>query len=262
MPVTYEPWLVLLSIVMAIQGAYVGLAWRCRLAMPMACGTACCWRPRRSRWPSRFGRCISSACLPSYCRSRWTISSFRRCCLSSCVIVVGARGLCRSSGSLTMLRPDAVFLPDRRGIFSMHYLGMAAFDASADMAHAPAYVAASMAVAIAASGSALWLATGRGGRPTSVPVGDCLRYRRFRHALHCHQGVTLFRSIAAPSAPALSKTSWRSSSPSSAFACRACSCCWCRTTTVWRRRQPMPRRKGRLRCMQADPAIAPAPVPP
>jgi hypothetical protein len=33
------------------------------------------------------------------------------------------------------------------------------------MVHAPLYAAASMAIAIAASGLALWLATGRGGRP-------------------------------------------------------------------------------------------------
>ena len=35
MPVTYETWLVLLSIVMAIQGAYVGLEpRRCRSPVP------------------------------------------------------------------------------------------------------------------------------------------------------------------------------------------------------------------------------------
>ena len=32
MPVTYQPWLVLLSIVMAIQGAYVGLSLAVQVA--------------------------------------------------------------------------------------------------------------------------------------------------------------------------------------------------------------------------------------
>jgi len=46
----------------------------------------------------------------------------------------------------------------------MHYIGMSALHASATMHHAPAYVAASMAVAIGASAIALRLAAGRGGR--------------------------------------------------------------------------------------------------
>jgi DNA-binding LytR/AlgR family response regulator len=47
----------------------------------------------------------------------------------------------------------------------MHYIGMAALHASAHMHHAPLYVAASVAIGIGASGLALWLAGGRGGRP-------------------------------------------------------------------------------------------------
>jgi hypothetical protein len=46
----------------------------------------------------------------------------------------------------------------------MHYIGMTALHASVHMQHAPA-LGASIVVAIAASGLALWLAGGRGGRP-------------------------------------------------------------------------------------------------
>jgi diguanylate cyclase len=54
------------------------------------------------------------------------------------------------------------------GIFTMHYIGMSALHASARMVHAPAYVAASLIIAIAACALALWLATGRGGRPPLI----------------------------------------------------------------------------------------------
>jgi PAS domain S-box-containing protein len=54
------------------------------------------------------------------------------------------------------------------GIFTMHYIGMSALSTSAYMIHDRYYVAASMAIAIAASGLALWLATGRGRRPPLI----------------------------------------------------------------------------------------------
>jgi hypothetical protein len=47
----------------------------------------------------------------------------------------------------------------------MHYIGMTALHASAHLDHAPAFVAASVAIAIATSGLSLWLASGRGPRP-------------------------------------------------------------------------------------------------
>jgi DNA-binding LytR/AlgR family response regulator len=51
------------------------------------------------------------------------------------------------------------------GIATMHYIGMSALHASAHLHHAPAYVAASVAIAIATSGLSLWLASGGGPRP-------------------------------------------------------------------------------------------------
>jgi diguanylate cyclase len=50
----------------------------------------------------------------------------------------------------------------------MHDIGMSALDDSAFMIHTPAFVVASMAIAIGASGLALWLAADRGGRPPLI----------------------------------------------------------------------------------------------
>src|SRR6266536_4920278 len=103
MPVTHGSWLVALSIIVAIQGAYVGLS----LAVQVAAA-----------------------------------GGFRRRLL-----------LAGAAISLAV------------AIWAMHYVGMSALHASAHLAHASMFVAASVVVAIAASGLALWLAAGRGGRP-------------------------------------------------------------------------------------------------
>jgi hypothetical protein len=91
------------------------------------------------------------------------------------------------------------------GIFAMHYIGMSALDASTYMIHDPVYVAASMAIAIAASGLALWLATGRGGRPplilSAVAFGIAVSGMHYT----AMTGVSLYSYVATSSgAPALS----------------------------------------------------------
>jgi diguanylate cyclase len=82
-----------------------------------------------------------------------------------CVLVVGAAVFAATAAPLRPLRLvlSAAFMGS--GIASMHYIGMAALHESAHLSHAPNYVAASILIAIAASGLALWLAGGRGGRP-------------------------------------------------------------------------------------------------
>src|SRR6202043_1634557 len=85
-----------------------------------------------------------------------------------CVIVVGAAVYATSSGPLTLLRLTLSACLMGGGIFTMHYIGMSALSASAYMVHDRYYGAASMAIAIAACGLALWLATGRGGRPPLI----------------------------------------------------------------------------------------------
>ena len=103
MQVTHEPWLVALSLIVAIQGAFVGL--------------------------------------------------------SLAVQVGGSTGLRRR-----LLLAGAAFSL-AVAIWSMHFVGMSALHASAHLHHAVFFVIASIVIAIAASGLALSLAGGRGGRP-------------------------------------------------------------------------------------------------
>ena len=169
MPVTYQPWLVLLSIVMAIQGAYVGLS------LSIQIGDAAGMRRRMllagaafslavAIWTMHFvGMLAARLPFPVDYLVFPTLLSFL-----VCVIVVGAAVYAISSGPQTLLRLALSAGLMGVGIFTMHYLGMSALHASARMTHATPYVAASMVVAIAASGLALWLAGGRGGRPPLI----------------------------------------------------------------------------------------------
>ncbi len=169
MPVTYETWLVLLSIVMAVQGAYVGLS------LAVQIGGATGMRRRLllagaafslavAIWTMHFvGMLAARMPFPVDYLVFPTLSSFL-----VCVIVVGFAVYATSSGPLTLLRLTLSACLMGGGIFAMHYIGMSALSASAYMVHDRYYVAASMAIAIAASGLALWLATGRGGRPPLV----------------------------------------------------------------------------------------------
>ena len=169
MPVTYATWLVLLSIVMATQGAYVGLS----LAVQIADATGI----RR--------RLLLAGATASLAVAIWTMHFVGMLAVRLpfqvdylvmptllsflvCAIVVGAAVYATSSGPLTLLRLTLSSCLMGGGIFTMHYIGMSALDASTYMIHDPVYVASSMAIAIAASGLALWLATGRGGRPPLI----------------------------------------------------------------------------------------------
>src|SRR5262249_38479935 len=162
MPVTYEPGLVLLSIVMAIQGAYVGLS------LAVQIGEAAGLRRRLllagaafslavAIWTMHFvGMLAARLPFPVDYLVLPTLLSFL-----VCVIVVGAAVYATGSGPLTVRRLALSAALMGGGIFSMHYIGMNALHASAHMIHAWPFVASSLVIAIAASGLALWLATGR-----------------------------------------------------------------------------------------------------
>jgi NO-binding membrane sensor protein with MHYT domain len=206
MPVTYESWLVLLSIVMAIQGAYVGLS----LAVQIS--TAAGMRRRMllagaafslavAIWTMHFIGMLAER-LPFQVDYLVfpTLLSFL-----VCVIVVGAAVYATSSGPLTLLRLTLSSCLMGGGIFTMHYIGMSALGASAYMIHDRYYVAASMGIAIAASGLALWLATGRGGRPplilSAIAFGIAVSGMHYT----AMEGLTLLPFASAPAgAPALS----------------------------------------------------------
>jgi NO-binding membrane sensor protein with MHYT domain len=206
MQVTYEPWLVLLSIVMAIQGAYVGLS------LSVQIGTATGIRRRLllagaafslaiAIWTMHFvGMLAARLPFPVDYLVFPTLLSFL-----VCVIVVGSAVYASSAGPLTWIRLTLSSCLMGGGIFSMHYIGMSALHASAHMIHAPVYVAASMAIAIAASGLALWLANHRGVRPplilSAIAFGIAVSGMHYT----AMEGMTLFpHSTALSGAPALS----------------------------------------------------------
>ncbi len=165
MPVTHEPWLVALSLVVAIQGAYVGLS----LAVQVRTATG--GERRRflagaalslgvAIWSMHFVAMLAAR-LPSAVDYLVfpTLLSFL-----VCVLVVGAAVFAASAGPLTPTRLAASALFMGLGIASMHYIGMTALHASVFMTHEPVLVGISVAIAIAASGLALRLANGASGR--------------------------------------------------------------------------------------------------
>jgi len=166
MQVTHEPWLVALSLAVAIQGAYVGLSLAVQVAEAVGlrrrlllAGAAISLAV--AIWAMHFvGMLAARLSIPVDYLVFPTLLSFL-----VCVIVVGAAVFAASVGPLTAIRlaTSAVFMGG--GIVSMHYIGMSALHASAHLTHAPTFVAASVVIAIAASGLALWLAGGRSGRP-------------------------------------------------------------------------------------------------
>jgi NO-binding membrane sensor protein with MHYT domain len=206
MPVTHEPWLVALSILVAIQGAYVGLS------LAVQVGGAIGLRRRLllagaaislavAIWAMHFvGMLAARLPFPVDYLVFPTLLSFL-----VCVIVVGAAVFAASAGPPTPIRLTAAACGMGAGIFTMHYIGMAALHASATMLHAPAYVAASMAVAIGASGLALWLAAGRGGRPPLLLSATAFGIAVSGMHYTAMAGLTLYpHGAPASGAPALS----------------------------------------------------------
>src|SRR5262245_13597608 len=207
MAVTYQPWLVLLSIAMAIQGAYVGLS------LSVQIGDAIGMRRRLlvagaafslavAIWTMHFvGMLAVRLPFPIDYLVFPTLLSFL-----VCVIVVAAAVYATSSRPLTHVRLALASCLTGAGIFTMHYIGMSALHASAHVIHAWGYVAASLVIAIAASGLALWLATGQGARPplilSAIAFGIAVSGMHYT----AMEGVTLFPHAAPPvrGAPALS----------------------------------------------------------
>jgi NO-binding membrane sensor protein with MHYT domain len=166
MGVAHEPWLVVLSLVVAMQGAYVGLS------LAVQVGEAAGLRRRLllaaasvslgvAIWAMHFVAMLAARLpFPVDYLVFPTLLSFL-----VCVIVVGIAVFAVSARPLpkTRLAAAAVFMGG--GIATMHYIGMAALHRSAHMHHAPLMVAASVLVGMAASGLALWLSAGHRGRP-------------------------------------------------------------------------------------------------
>jgi NO-binding membrane sensor protein with MHYT domain len=206
MPVTHEPWLVALSLVVAIQGAYVGLSLAVQIGAAVGVRrrlllAAAAISLAVAIWSMHFVAMLAARVpFPVDYLVFPTLLSFL-----VCVIVVGAAVYAVTAGPLTSIRlaASAVFMGG--GIASMHYIGMAALHATAHLNHQSWFVAGSVAVGIAASGLALWLAGTRTDRPplllSAVALGAAIAGMHYT----AMAGLTLFPHIHPGSgAPALS----------------------------------------------------------
>jgi len=169
MTVTHEPWLVVLSLIVAFQGSFVGLSLgvqvtdavdpRRRFLLASAALTLALaiWSMHFvGMLAARLPVAVDFLVLP-------TLLSFL-----VCVLVVGIAVFAASNGRLKPLRLGLSALVMGAGICTMHYLGMYALHASSRMVHDPIYVVAAFLVAFNAAGLALWLSFGSGKRPPVV----------------------------------------------------------------------------------------------
>jgi diguanylate cyclase len=205
--VSHEPWLVILSLIVAIQGAYVGLS------LAVQVGGAVGLRRRLllagaaislavAIWSMHFvGMLAARLPFPVDYLVFPTLLSFL-----VCVLVVGAGVYAASIARQRPARLGAAAVFMGGGIAIMHYIGMSALHASAHMEHDAMIVIASVAVAIATSGLALWLAGGRGGRPPLFLSATALGCAIAGMHYTAMAGLTLmpFPAAVAPEAPVLS----------------------------------------------------------
>jgi diguanylate cyclase len=207
MGVAHEPWLVVLSLVVAIQGAYVGLSLAVQVSEAIGLRrrlllAAAAISLAVAIWSMHFvGMLAARLPFPVDYLVFPTLLSFL-----VCVIVVGLAVFAVSAGPVTGTRLAAAAVFMGGGIASMHYIGMTALHASAHMTHATLLVVASVAVSIATSGLALWLAGGRRRRPPLLLSATALGAAITGMHYTAMAGLTLmpFPTALPPAAPALS----------------------------------------------------------
>jgi diguanylate cyclase len=165
MPVSHEPWLVLLSVLIAIQGSYVGLSialdlddaegLKHRLLLAGAATTLAV-----GIWSMHFvGMLAVHFPVPVDYLVFPTLLSFLICVLVVGVAVFSTQTLRYSRINITV---SAILMG--AGIVSMHFEGMAAVHMSVPHHHHLAAVIASVVVAVATSALALWLLGRTSGR--------------------------------------------------------------------------------------------------
>jgi NO-binding membrane sensor protein with MHYT domain len=206
MSVPHEPWLVALSLVVAIQGAFVGLS----LSVQVADATGV----RRRLLLAGAALSVAVAIWSMHfvamlaVRLPFQIDYLALPTLLSflvCVIVVGFAVFAASAGPPTLARLAASAGLMGIGVFTMHYIGMTALHASVHMDHAWPLVALSLVIAVGTSGLALWLATGRSGRPPLILSATALGFAIAGMHYTAMAGLTVVPHGNAPSgAPALS----------------------------------------------------------
>jgi diguanylate cyclase len=157
MMIPHEPWLVALSIAIAIQGSFVGLSlargidstsgFRRRLALAGSAITLATgvWSMHFvAMLAADFPSAVDYLVLP-------TLISFL-----ICVIVVGIGAYAAHGSGPPAFRIGSGALAMGLGVSLMHYVGMSAVHLAGPTSYAPSYVVASIAVSIGASAFALW----------------------------------------------------------------------------------------------------------
>ncbi|HEY3719842.1 MAG TPA: MHYT domain-containing protein [Roseiarcus sp.] len=168
MMVPHEPWLVALSVAIAVQGSFVGLSlareldsaegFRRRLALAGASLTLATgvWSMHFvAMLAANFPSAIDYLVLP-------TLLSFL-----ICVIVVGAGVYVAHAPGPPALRIGAGAIAMGLGISLMHYVGISAVHLAGPTYQETPYVVASVIVSIGASGFALWVLD---SRPTKAGI--------------------------------------------------------------------------------------------
>ena len=166
MMIPHEPWLVALSVAIAIQGSFVGLSlargldlaegFRRRLALAGSAITLATgvWSMHFvAMLAANFPSAVDYLVLP-------TLISFL-----ICVIVVGVGAYAAHMPGPPAFRIGTGALAMGLGVSLMHYVGMSAVHLAGPTSYAPSYVVASIAVSIAASAFALWTIDSRPTRP-------------------------------------------------------------------------------------------------
>jgi NO-binding membrane sensor protein with MHYT domain len=166
MMIPHEPWLVALSIAIAIQGSFVGLSlargidsaegFRRRLAIAGSAITLATgvWSMHFvAMLAANFPSAVDYLVLP-------TLISFL-----ICVIVVGIGAYAAHMPGPPAFRIGTGALAMGLGVSLMHYVGMSAVHLAGPTSYAPSYVVASIAVSIAACAFALWTIDSRPTRP-------------------------------------------------------------------------------------------------
>jgi len=181
-PVTYDPAIIALSVIIAIQGGYVSLMLARRLSS-LGQETAGSAGGRRKAllaasalalgvgiWAMHFiGMLAVKLPITVTYDLLWTLVS-----ALVCILVVGLGVFVASFERLTPQRLAAAGLLMGAGIAIMHYVGMSALRANCIVSYSPTLVAASFVVAGAASGLALWLAFSPTHRPHLMAGAVCL----------------------------------------------------------------------------------------
>ena len=166
MMIPHEPWLVALSVAIAIQGSFVGLSlargidsaegFRRRLAIAGSAITLATgvWSMHFvAMLAANFPSAVDYLVLP-------TLISFL-----ICVIVVGIGVYAAHMPGPPAFRIGTGALAMGLGVSLMHYVGMSAVHLAGPTSYVPSYVVASIAVSIAASAFALWTIDSRPTRP-------------------------------------------------------------------------------------------------